>query len=222
MVIVMGNKIKLIVFDLDGTLLDTKQDICDSMNRALTEYGLPERPASDYSQIVGGGTRTAAERACPDGTDDETIEGVFAHYKEYYNANCLNRTTVYAGIDSLITRLKIRGMILAVLTNKTDTTANKIIDYCFPAKPFSAVLGNRGDIPIKPKPDMGLWLCRTLDISAEKCLYLGDSDTDMYFAKNVGFLPVGAAWGFRGREELIYAGAKAVVDRPLELLELLR
>lgn len=222
MMIIMGNKIKLVVFDLDGTLLNTKQDICDSMNRALKEYGLPQRPVEDYGHIVGGGTRTAAERACPDGTDDEMIEGVFAHYKEYYAENCLNRTTLYSGITDLIVRLKMRGIILGVLTNKTDIIANIIINHYFPRKPFSAVLGNRGDIPIKPRPDMGLWLCRTLDISADKCLYLGDSDTDMYFAKNVGFLPVGAAWGFRSREELIYAGAKAVIDSPLELMEILR
>lgn len=218
----MAKKIKLVVFDLDGTLLNTKEDICDSMNTALKHFGLPEHPLEDYGNIVGGGTRTAAERACPDGTDEETLDGVFSLYKEIYIQNCLNKTTVYKGIHDLIGRLKVRGIILGILTNKTDTAANLLVNHFFPQRPFSAVLGNRGDIPIKPRPDMGLWLCRTLDIPADRCLFLGDSDTDMYFAKNVNFLPIGAAWGFRGRDELIYAGAKAVIEEPLELLELLR
>lgn len=217
----MRREIKMVIFDLDGTLLDTKQDICNSMNYSLLKHGLPPRTVDEFNLIIGGGTRTAAERSCPEGTDETVIERVFSCYKEHYSENCLTYTSVYPGINMLIARLKMNGVLLGVLTNKTDVTARRIIDHYFPQKPFSAVLGNRGDIPIKPRPDMGLWLCRTLNLPEPQCLYLGDSDTDIYFAKNAGFLPVGAAWGYRGREELIYAGAKAVIDAPLELLDLL-
>jgi len=218
----MDKNIKLIVFDLDGTLLNTREDICNSMNYALAYYGLPERALDEYNHIVGGGTLTAAYRSCPENTPDEEVEKVFNLYKTHYSAHCLDKSYVYEGINTLLYRLRIMGMILGVLTNKTDTEAKKILDHYFPNKPFAAVLGNRGDIPIKPRPDMGIWLCRTLNISASSGLYLGDSDTDVLFAKAVGFVPVGAGWGFRGREELIYAGAKAVLDNPKELLDLLR
>lgn len=218
----MARDIKMVVFDLDGTLLDTKEDICDSMNYALSNNGLPLRTLEEYSYIVGGGSRLAVKRACPNDTPDDVIEGVFNLFSNHYEENCLNKTRVYPGIHNLLSMLKIKGLYLAVLTNKTDSSTQIILEHYFPKKPFSAVLGNRGDIPIKPRPDMGIWLCRTLNISANNALYLGDSDTDMQFAKNVGFMPVGAGWGFRGREELIYAGASAVAEKPKDLLDLLR
>lgn len=218
----MKKNINLIVFDLDGTLLDTREDIFTSMNYALRSFNLPERSLDDFNNIIGGGTFTAAYQACPENTPEDIVKDVYNLYNEHYDQNCMNKTNVYEGINKLLAMLKIRDMTLGVLTNKGDISAQKLVDHYFPQKPFSAILGNRGDIPIKPRPDMGIWLCRTLNISAGRGIYLGDSDTDMHFAKNVGFMPVGAGWGYRGCEELIYAGANAVASTPTELLDLLR
>lgn len=213
--------IKLVVFDLDGTLTDSSLDIADSMNSALISLGLPERPLQEYGRIVGSGAREAATRACPDDVTEDTIDAVLEGYKQTYPEKCLDRTLIYDGIYELIDELESRGILLGVLTNKTDQSARKVLDHYFPKKPFAAILGNRGDIPIKPAPDMGVWICETLGIPPESTLFLGDSDVDIHFAKAVGFLAVGAAWGFRGREELRRAGADAILDTPGEMLRLL-
>lgn len=217
----MKGKIKLVAFDMDGTLVDSKTDIAFSMNRALMEHGLPERPPEDYGTIVGGGAREAVKRACPAGTPEDIIEAVFDLYKKTYPENCCKKTRVYCGIHELIGLLQKERIVLAVLTNKTHATSEIILDHYFPQKPFSAVLGKRGDIPLKPAADMGEWLSEEVGIPPENTMYIGDSDTDIFFARASGFMPVGAAWGFRGRDELSRAGAEAVIDTPLELTKLI-
>lgn len=147
----MKRKIELVAFDLDGTLVDSKADIAFSMNRAMREHGLPERSIKDYKTIVGGGAWEAVMRACPAGTPEDIMESVFTLYKKIYPENCCKMTKVYNGIHELLARLQRERIVLAVLTNKTHIITEIMLEHYFPQRPFSAVLGNREDIPLKPQ-----------------------------------------------------------------------
>lgn len=215
------NDIRLVAFDLDGTLIDSRGDLANSINRALNLYAFPARELHEFNQIVGNGHHTAIARACPENTPDHIIDNILTHYLEDYDINCCFETYVYEGIRELTNELLIRNIKMAILTNKIEGTAKRVVDHFFPNKPFDVIQGNREGMALKPAPDSGIWLCETLHIPPENTIYLGDSGSDMTFANNVGFQAVGAAWGFRGREELLNAGANLVINSPIELLHFL-
>lgn len=211
--------LRAMVFDLDGTLLNTIPDIAGSLNRALAAEGLPERPLADYNQIIGGGIREAIRRAAPEGTDDAVLDAVNTHYQADYPVNCTTETCYYPGIQALLRSLHEAGVVLAVITNKTETTSRRIIEHFFGDIPFRFVWGNNGERPLKPAADAGRLACEALELPPEAVAYVGDSDVDMLFAKAAGFLPVGAAWGYRGAAELLRAGAVWLCDCPEGLLD---
>lgn len=214
-------KIRAIVFDLDGTLLDTLPDIGAGSNAALRHSALPERSLAVYRKLVGNGIRTLIRRAVPEGTPDDVYEQTLAYYLQYYPEHCTVHTKFYPGIEQMLATLKGAGFMLGVLSNKTEKTAVRIIDHFFPRSPFQLVWGNNGVRPLKPDPSAGRLLCEELGVSPEELMYVGDGDTDMEFASRNGFFAAGVTWGYRDREVLTSCGADALVDSADQLPKLL-
>ena len=217
----MEKQFRAAVFDLDGTLLDTLFDLGACANEALRQFGLPGHSLEEYRTFIGNGIPKLIARAVPEGTQDETIQSVLRFYLSYYPEHCAEHTKFFPGVREAIETLKARGYMLAVLSNKTETTTKKIIDAYFPDAPFRVVWGNNGVRPLKPAPDAGFLLLEKLSCRPDEVFYLGDGDTDMAFAKTMGFFAAGAAWGYRPREVLRACGADRLFETMAEILPLL-
>lgn len=211
--------IKAVLFDLDGTLLDTIWDIAEAANQALRRYGLPECPVERYRACVGHGIRELFRQILPEG--GETAEQALASYLSYYPEHCTDLTVFFPGIEEMLRSIQGR-YLLGVLSNKTEKTAKRIISHYFPADMFQLVWGNDGHRPLKPDPAAGPLLCDALGVRPEEVLFFGDGDTDMEFASRAGFLPVACSWGYRSREELERAGARFIVDHAEQLADMLK
>lgn len=213
--------IKAIVFDLDGTLLDTVPDIAAALNRSLAACSLPTHSQKTVETFLGGGIRDAVLKATPAGTDPQTIERVLALYRDDYVAHCTEKTALYEGVPEMVDSFAARGLKLCVLSNKTEGTAQKIIAHFFPAGTFRAVFGRVPDRPLKPHADAAAPVLSALGMEPCEIAYVGDSNTDILFAKAVGMLPVATPWGYRSRAELIEAGAELIAENAADLLRLL-
>lgn len=213
--------IRAVVFDLDGTLLDTVPDIAAALNRALAACGLPTHDQKTVETFLGGGIRDAVMKATPVGTDGATIERVLDLYRDDYVAHCTEKTALYDGVAEMVERFREQGMALVVLSNKTEGTAQKIVRHFFPDGQFTAAFGRVPDRPLKPHADAAKPVLDTLNLSPEEIAYVGDSNTDILFARAVGMLPVAAPWGYRSREELVEAGAELIAENPLDIFALL-
>lgn len=211
--------IKAVVFDLDGTLLDTVPDIAAALNRALAQCALPTHDTKTVETFLGGGIRDAVLKAAPTGTDEATIERILTLYRDDYIEHCTEQTRLYPGVRELIDALCARGVSLAVLSNKTEETAQKIVRHFFPDGEFAAVFGRVPARPLKPHVDAAKPLLTALGLTPEEIAYVGDSNTDILFAKAVGMLPVAAPWGYRRREELVEAGAELIAETPEDIAE---
>lgn len=216
------SSIRAVVFDLDGTLLDTVPDLGESANAALRRFGMPERPIREYQPRIGHGIRNLMLQSVPEGTPDALFEQVLAFYLAYYPEHCTEHTQIYPGVTALLEKLAKAGYALAVLSNKTERTAQRIIAHFFPQTPFRFVWGNNGVRPLKPAPNAGNELCAALALCPEEILYLGDGDSDMEFASRMGFFAAGASWGYRSHEALTANGADAVLERATDIEALLR
>lgn len=212
-------KIKLAVFDLDGTLLNTIPDIGAGVNHALRRFGLPERTVDEYKRFVGNGVRDLIARAIPAGTSVELEAAVLAEYRGYYPQHYAEQTAYFPGIQELLTRLMNVGVQVAVLSNKTEATALLIMNHFFPDVPFTFVWGNNGVRPLKPATDAGKMLCETMGLQPCEVAYVGDMNGDMEFGSKMGFHTVGVTWGYCTRERLLEAGAHALADTMDELAE---
>lgn len=210
---------KLIIFDLDGTLLNTLEDLRDSTNFALKSAGLPERSLDEVRRFVGNGIRKLIERAVPEGTDAALTDSVFAAFKTHYTANCEVKTAPYSGIHELLRSLKDRGVKLGVVSNKADLPAKKLISHYF-RDAFDSVVGEREGVRKKPAPDSVFETARSLGCEMADTVYIGDSDVDFRTAENAGCKCVLVSWGFRERSLLESFGAP-VSDSAQELLEIL-
>lgn len=213
--------IEAIVFDLDGTLLHTVPDIAAALNRALSACGLPTHEQAVVETFLGGGIRDAVNKAAPAGTDAEIIERVLELYKEDYLLHCTDQTTLYDGVAEMVAEFISRGKKLVVLSNKTETTAQKIVCHFFPEGQFTAVFGRVPERPLKPHVDAARPVFDILGISADKIAYVGDSNTDILFGKAAGMFTVATPWGYRSREELLAVEPDAIVEHPMELLGVL-
>jgi phosphoglycolate phosphatase len=216
------NRFKAVVFDLDGTLLDTIEDLADSMNLVLESLGFPIHSADQYKFFVGNGLRNLAEKALP--VEHRSIESVDSAFKEMlkeYGTRWGDKTHPYSGIPELLDQLAAREIKLAILSNKEHELTLKIAEKFLARWNFAPVFGERPGVARKPDPASALEIIKILNIAPDDILYLGDSGSDMLTANNSGMYAVGALWGFRGREELINGGAKFIIDAPLKLMDII-
>ena len=212
----------LVIFDLDGTLLNTIDDLGYACNHALEACGFPTHAIEEYPRLVGNGVNKLIERALPEGQkDEETVLRVRAHFVPYYNAHNCDFTRPYDGIPELLESLKARGCMLAVASNKYQAATEKIVSHFFPGV-FDVVLGEREGVPRKPDPqivrDIEAKLQRDKEPSTYSVLYVGDSLVDQATAANAGVPFVACSWGFVAREKLEEAGCERIIDSPRELL----
>jgi phosphoglycolate phosphatase len=213
---------KAIIFDLDGTLLNTLADLGNAVNRVLAQRGFPTHALDEYRYFVGNGTRMLIIRALPEKKrDDETVAECLEAFREDYGQHWKVKTRLYDGVPEMLTALTARGLRIAVVSNKPDDFTKQCVAYFLPHWRFDAVIGQRDEVPQKPDPAGALEAAELLHISPGDFLYLGDSSVDMKTAVAAGMFPVGALWGFRSAKELRENGAQALITRPLELLDLL-
>lgn len=213
--------LKAVVFDLDGTLLDTIPDIAGALNRALAACGQPTHSVEACKGFVGGGIRNAVRNALPANAPEELVDRVLAFYRGDYCDRCAEQTAYYPGVREMLAGLAERGLALGILSNKTESTAQKIAGIFFPDIPFRCVLGRADGRPLKPDPAAAAPVLEALGIPPEKVAYAGDSGTDMVFARAAGMLPVAAPWGYRSRQELVESGALLVPESPGEMMEMI-
>lgn len=212
-------KTKLIIFDLDGTLLDTINDLATSVNHALTLNAYPVHEREAYRYFVGNGITKLIERALPETARNEaTIMQVRRDFVTHYSQHNTDLTKPYPGIESLIDTLKREQIRLAVASNKYQVATVKLIDHYFPKNTFSVVLGQREGIDPKPDPTIVFDILTETGYTAEDTLYIGDSKVDMQTATRSGLRSVGVTWGFRPRAELEEHGATYIIDSPEQLL----
>ena len=214
--------IKAVIFDLDGTLLNTLEDLANASNFALRSCGYNEHPIKDYIRFIGSGRYILMKRILPeeDKNNEEAIEKVLKLFDEYYGEHMHDTTKPYDGIYELIKELKIKNIKLAVVSNKPDEFAGETVNRYF-GNYFEITYGQRPNHAVKPDPKTVYEVMEYLNVTKEECIYVGDSDVDMKTAQNAGVKSIGVAWGFRGEEELKSAGADYIIRTPQELVNLL-
>ena len=212
---------RLIVFDLDGTLINSLEDLADSANHVLTQHGFPPHPVDAYRYFVGDGVRKLIERILPEEErTDARIEQCRAEFVAYYKIHMEDKTSVYPGIIELMKALKERGLKIAVATNKVHVAVAPLMAKYFPGIHFDSMIGQREGIPVKPHPQIMYDILKETGCQQSEALHVGDTATDMQLAHSAGVTPVGVLWGYRPLEELQEAGAKFIISRPEELLGL--
>lgn len=212
-------KYKAVIFDMDGTILNTLEDLKNATNYSLRQFGMPERSLEEVRMFVGNGIRKLVERAVPSGTPKEKIAQVFDVFLEYYEIHSADNTSPYPGILELVEKLKKSGIKTAVSTNKADVPAQELGREYFNGI-FDLIVGQQDGLKVKPAPDSVNKILSILDIQKKDAIYIGDSDVDVQTAKNSGLDFIGVSWGFRGREFLEKNGAKNIVDNANEILDL--
>lgn len=210
---------KLVVFDMDGTILNTLDDLKDTLNYALGQYHFPARTLEETRAFVGNGIHKLIERAVPEGTDAQTVEKVFDTFLEYYQIHCMDQTRPYPGIVSLLQSLKEAGLLTAVVSNKADAAVQELCERFFPGL-FDFAVGEHEGVQKKPAPDMVQLALRTLGTQASDAVYVGDSDVDLATAKNSGLDSIIVTWGFRDREFLESQEVDVFADTPEKVREL--
>jgi phosphoglycolate phosphatase len=216
-------KYKAVIFDLDGTLIDTIKDIANSMNRVLVAMELPSHEIAEYYYFVGAGLTELCRRVLPlDMRDEATVLNYRRLFSLDYNDNWSKYTKPYAGINELLLYLQSCNIDIALLSNKPEEFCKLMVVHYFPEIKFSLVKGNVDHIPPKPHPAGGLEIIKALKLSPNEVLFVGDSDIDMQTAINCGFTGIGAEWGFRSKEELEKAGASLTFSSPAKFMKYLK
>ncbi len=217
--------IKAVFFDLDGTLLNSLDDLGSACNHVLAAHNLPTHPLAAYARMVGNGFETLVSRAVPQNPplapDKGLLQELVAEARSYYAANMAIHSLPYPGVPAMLTELAESGLSLGVYTNKPDEMSKVLIEHYFPQIPFCHVQGARHDLPLKPDPTVLNQILASLGLEKAHCAYVGDSDVDMLTAKNCAIAGIGAAWGFRGAEELAASGATAIALNVPEVLEII-
>ena len=210
---------KAIIFDLDGTLLDTLEDLTNAVNAALEHCGMPLRSLDEVRCFVGNGLRNLMIRAVPDGEENPKFEEALSFLKDYYAVHCKDNTGPYPGIMEMLDELKERGITMAIVSNKIDSAVKELDKEYFNGY-MSAAIGEMEGVARKPAPDTVLKALEECDLKPEDAIYVGDSDVDIATAKNTGIPCISVSWGFRDTAFLKEHGATQIIDNPAELLEL--
>lgn len=215
------NSPRAAIFDLDGTLLDTLEDLADSANEALAAAHLPVHPVEAYRIFVGDGINMLVQRIIPPAKcDDEMVAHVLALYRAAYGRRWNHKTRPYAGIPETLHELSFQPLKLAVLSNKPQRFTEMCISHHLPGNPFQLVFGQRENVPRKPDPAAALEIARSFQVPPGEVLFFGDTKTDMDTATAAGMRAIGVSWGFRPVEELRDHGAETIIDHPADILGL--
>lgn len=213
---------KLVIFDLDGTLLDSIADISDNINIMLNKFGYPKRTVEELKQFVGNGARKIVQRSLPSGVSEEKTNECLAFYNDLYT-NCGSpKTRLYDGMKETLLTLKERGYKLAILTNKPQETTNEVYKKYLSIYNFDMVVGQQAGKQIKPNPETTEEIIIKLGADKEQTYFIGDGETDIQTAINAKVKNIAVLWGFRTKEQLINAGAKAFVTKPKEILSIIK
>ncbi len=211
-----------LIFDLDGTLVNSLPGIANSLNRALTRHGLPAHSEPVIRSFVGDGLHTLVQRATPLEATPATLDALVTAFKTDYALNWAEGTVVYPGIHNLLEELQQAGYPLGVLSNKTDPFTQVMVREIFPRVHFGKVLGHQDGIPLKPHPAGAFQIARWLGAAVGDCVMIGDSTIDLETAENAGMQAIAVAWGYHDREHLLAGGATRIIDDPSELPDQLR
>lgn len=212
--------IRAVIFDLDGTLLDTLSDIASATNQALKEMGLPTHPEEKFREFVGSGAAVLMQRATPPGTNETQLATLLAGFEHHYRQQGHATTRPYSGIESMLDSLVSQQCGLAVLSNKPHHFTQQCMAQHFATRPFLSILGQRDTVPKKPDPSGLFEILQTHDWHTDACLYVGDTNIDMQTGRAAGVYTVGVSWGFRSVDELQQAAADVIVHQPSEIAEL--
>lgn len=213
---------KIIIFDLDGTLLDTIADLATATNQALSLFGYPIHETDAYRFFVGNGINKLFERALPEGArSEENIQKIRSEFIPFYNLHNADLSRPYPGIPALLNTLQEKGMKIAVASNKYQEATRKLVHQFFPDINFIEVLGQREGVPSKPHPQVVFEIMEKAGVNASETVYVGDSCVDMQIGKNAGVTTIGVSWGFRPRTELESYQPDFIADRAADILQFL-
>ncbi len=213
-------KLKAVIFDLDGTILDTLEDLKNSVNFTLSKNGLPVRTIDEIRAFVGNGIRLLIERAVPENTNDELLERCFLDFKKHYKEHSADNTKPYDGIIPVLREIKAKGIKLAVVSNKADFAVQTLVEEYFQGL-FDFAVGEREGIRRKPCPDSVNEAIKVLDASPDEVVYVGDSEVDIETSRNAGVNCVAVTWGFRDKCVLESLSSEYIIDKPSQLMELI-
>ena len=214
------NKINTVIFDMDGTVLNTLDDLTDSVNYVLDKFDLPKRSKDEYRKFFGNGIKFALRCAVPSEVSDEKIEEMLPIFREHYDVHCLDKTKPYDGILELMKELKSKGYKLAIVSNKIDSAVKELNERFF-SEYVSVAIGEKAGINRKPAPDTVFAALDELGASKEEAVYVGDSEVDFQTAQNSGLPCVSVLWGFRDKDFLIENGATTFAETPGDVLRCL-
>lgn len=213
-------KYTTVIFDMDGTILDTLEDLTDTVNFALGKHDMPLRTIEEVRRFVGNGIRRLLELAVPDGENNPEFEQIFADFKEYYAAHCNDKTKVYPGILDLMDQLNTAGYKMAIVSNKVDPAVKELQKIYFGAQ-IEVAIGEKEGIAKKPAPDTVYQALKELGESKEHAIYVGDSEVDLATAVNSGLPCISVSWGFRDVDFLIKQGAVHIADTAAEVFQII-
>lgn len=214
---------KLIIFDLDGTLANTLEDLADATNYALTKHGYPIHSLDKFNYFVGNGVPKLIERALPEEKrNPDEVKKVQADFSEYYDIHSLDKTKAYDGVAEMLGKISAMGIKTAVATNKADEFVPVILKKLFPTFKFDFIQGSVEGLAKKPDPEIVNKILGEIGVTSDKAIFIGDSDVDIKTALNSDMKSIGCTWGFRGREELKAAGATYIVDSAEEIIEIIK
>jgi len=211
---------KAVLFDMDGTLLDTLEDLCDSTNHALAQMGYPLRGIEEIRRFIGNGAEKQIRRAVPEGTSEGKIMETLAAFRAYYQDHCQIKTKVYDGLLDVLSELKEKGVKMAVVSNKPDAAVKKLSREYFGDR-LDYAIGPSDGVRCKPYPDMAEEALKALSVEKKDAVFVGDSEVDVQTGLNAGLDVIAVSWGFRSREVVIEAGASKIADNASELEKLI-
>lgn len=213
---------KAVIFDLDGTLLDTLTDIADHVNIALKKFGYPEREHAEIRLFIGNGARKLIERSLPDGVDTDTLQKCLDYYNEIYTNSGSPKTALFPQIKEMLLEIKKRGYKIGILTNKPQMTTEDVYETYLKEFNFDKVVGQSANVKCKPDKDAVLWILNDLDVLPENSYFVGDGETDAMLAINANMHGISALWGYRDKAVLESYGATFFAKTPLEVLDFIK